>query len=69
MQGFFGNLKSVRFILDVSAFKNCSFFLVRICTTVAGLESGNLRFCNIKIHIGATNVLFAEKNFRLVRFV
>ena len=44
-------------------------FLVRICTTVAGLESGNLRFCNIKIYIGATNVFLAEKSLRLVRFV
>ena len=34
-----------------------------------GLETENLRFCSVRIYINVTNVLLAEKNLRLVKFV
>ena len=44
-------------------------FLVRICTMNVGSESENSRFCSVRFYVDATNVLFAEKNLRLMRFV
>ena len=44
-------------------------FLARMYVTVTYSETESLRFCSVKIYIDATNVLFAEKNLRLVRFV
>ena len=44
-------------------------FLVEVCIMNVGLESENLRFCSVKFYINVTNLLFAEKSLRLVRFV
>ena len=44
-------------------------FLARICIMNVGLESEILRFCNTEIYINATNVLLAEKNLGLMRFM
>ena len=44
-------------------------FLVRMCIMSVASESEILRFCSVKVYIKATNVLLAEENLRLVRFV
>ena len=40
-------------------------FLVRICIVVVGLETENLRFCNVLIYINTTNALPAEKKLEI----
>ena len=39
-------------------------FLVKLCIMSVASETENLRFCNTKVYIRATNVLLAEKNLR-----
>ena len=44
-------------------------FLVIMYAMNVGSGSEILRFCSVRIYIDATNVLLAEKNLRLVKFV